>query len=227
MTSAPCASSASIPPVSAVPQTAVSMRTRCAGFAVQLETAQPEDRLVVLLSHHGLDTLTNTRTPHEGPAGSRLVGAAQLLELLHRFDNLVAWVNGHQHRNRVQPRPDPTGRTNGFWEITTSALMDWPCQARVIELADNGDGSLSVLCTMVDHDGIVQPDPSADWNGEWLAGMHRELAANEPWSGFGSGREGYPTDRNVDLRLPAPFDLRRVSEGSANQHLQSSPFPHR
>jgi metallophosphoesterase (TIGR03767 family) len=170
-------------------------------------TTGESDRLVVLFSHHGIDTLTNTRTPHHGPQGVRLVPAPELLELLHRFDNVVAWVNGHQHRNRVVPRADPANRSNGFWEVTTSSLMDWPCQTRVIELADNGDGTLSVLCTMVDHDGVVQPDPHAERTGGWLAGLHRELAGNEPWRGFGSGREGDPADRNVDLRLPAPFDL--------------------
>jgi metallophosphoesterase (TIGR03767 family) len=169
-----------------------------------VETGAP-DRLVVLFSHHGVETLTNTRTPPDASAGIRLVGAPQLLELLHRFDNVVAWINGHSHRNRVQPRPDPAGRTGGFWEITTSSLMDWPCQTRVIELADNGDGTLSVLCTMVDHDGIVVPDPHGERTGEWLAGLHRELAGNEPWRGFGSGREGVPLDRNVDLQLRAPF----------------------
>jgi metallophosphoesterase (TIGR03767 family) len=170
-------------------------------------TTGEQDRLVVLFSHHGIDTLTNTRTPHHGPQGVRLVAAPELLELLHRFDNVVAWVNGHQHRNRVVPRADPANRSNGFWEVTTSSLMDWPCQARVIELADNRDGTLSVLCTMVDHDGVVQPDPHGEQTGGWLAGLHRELASNEPWRGFGSGREGDPADRNVDLRLPAPFDL--------------------
>jgi hypothetical protein len=135
----------------------------------------------------------------------RLIGTPELLDLLHRFGNVVAWINGHSHRNRVQPRADPRARTGGFWEITTSSLMDWPCQTRVVELADNGDGTLSVLCTMVDHDGVVQPDPQAERSGEWLAGMHRELAGNEPRRGFGSGREGVPTDRNVDLRLPVPF----------------------
>jgi metallophosphoesterase (TIGR03767 family) len=170
-------------------------------------TTGEQDRLVVLFSHHGIDRLTNTRTPHRGPEGVRLVPAPELLELLHRFDNVVAWVNGHQHRNHVVPRADPANRSNGFWEITTSSLMDWPCQTRVIELADNGDGTLSVLCTMVDHDGVVQPDPRGERTGGWLAGVHRELAGNEPWRGFGSGREGEPADRNVDLRLPAPFDL--------------------
>jgi metallophosphoesterase (TIGR03767 family) len=170
-----------------------------------------DDRLVVLFSHHGLDTMTNTRELANAPAGSRLMGRDQLIDLLYRFDNIVAWVNGHLHRNRVTPRRDPLERTGGFWEITSSALMDWPCQTRLVELMDNGDGTLSLVCTMMDHDGVVRPERDLPWDGRWLAGLHRELAANEPWRGFGSverAARGTPGDRNVDLRLPAPFPLR-------------------
>jgi metallophosphoesterase (TIGR03767 family) len=173
------------------------------------------DRLVVVFSHHGIDTMTNRRGDHGGPDGVRLHGGPAVRELLHRFRNVVLWLNGHQHRNRVLARTDSSRRTNGFWEVTSSSLMDWPCQARVVELADNGDGTLSVLCTMVDHHGVVQPDPAAEPDGRWLAGMHRELAANEPWRGIGSGREGGTTDRNVDLRLRAPFRLDRLSPDSS------------
>ncbi len=128
------------------------------------------DRLVVLFSHHGIDTMTNTRRLPTGPGGSRLVGLPDLRDLLHRFGNVVAWVNGHAHSNRVTPRQDPLGRSGGFWEITSSALMDWPCQTRLVEIMDNADGTLSLICTMVDHDGTVRPDPGLPWTGRWLAG---------------------------------------------------------
>ena len=169
------------------------------------------DRLVVLFSHHGMDTMTNTRPATRmsppGLAGRRRVGGPELRDLLHRYGNVVAWLNGHTHRNRVTPRPDPAARNGGFWEISSSALMDWPCQARLVELLDNRDGTLSVVCTMVDHDGAVRPEPDTPWTGRWLAGMHRELACNEPWRGFTSTARGDFGDRNVDLRLPAPFPL--------------------
>jgi metallophosphoesterase (TIGR03767 family) len=170
-------------------------------------TTGRDDQLVVIMSHHGMDTMTNTRRLPDGPDGSRLVGGSELRGLLHRFGNVVAWVNGHTHLNRVTPRADPHGRTGGFWEITTSALVDWPCQARVVELADNGDGTLSLLCTMVDHGGDVRPEPDMQRTGPWLAGLHRELAGNEPWRGFAAGRGGSPADRNVDLRLTTPFSI--------------------
>ncbi len=165
------------------------------------------DRLVVLFSHHGIDTLTNTRWLPTGPHASRLVGRPELTDMLHRYGNVIAWVNGHAHLNRATPRADPLGRSGGFWEITSSSLMDWPCQARLVEVLDNRDGTLSLVCTMVDHDGAVRPEPDRPWTGQWLAGLHRELAGNEPWRGFTSLARGDLADRNVDLRLPAPFPL--------------------
>jgi 3',5'-cyclic AMP phosphodiesterase CpdA len=141
------------------------------------------DRYVVVLSHHGYDTLSN-------PRGQQRAGA--LLQLLLRFPNVVLWLNGHIHANRITERRDPQ-RAAGFWEVTTSSLVDWPCQGRLVELLKTNDGALVIGCTMLDHDG------------QGLAGLHRELAANVPGNGFDSARAGRPSDRNVILRLPAPF----------------------
>ncbi len=141
-----------------------------------------QDRLVVVLSHHGLDTLAN-------PRGEQ--GAGALLDLLHRFGNVVLWLNGHIHSNRITARRDPSGR--GFWEVTTSSLVDWPCQGRVVEIFAAAPGLLAIACTMVDHDGAS------------LAGTHRELAANVPFNGLDSRRAGETPDRNAILLLPAPF----------------------
>jgi hypothetical protein len=83
------------------------------------------------------------------------------------------------------------------------AIADWPVQARVIELVANGDRSLSIFGTLVDH--AAPPDP-ADAEGLWrLASIHRELAANDPHRGWDSPASGEATDRNVELVVPAPF----------------------
>jgi 3',5'-cyclic AMP phosphodiesterase CpdA len=147
----------------------------------QLEWLQEQlvgagDRYVILLSHHGYDTMWN-------PRGERR--ADELLTLLHRHSQVVLWLNGHIHANRITPR-------GTFWEVTTSSLVDWPCQTRLVELYRFGGDLLAILCTMVDHDGTG------------LAALHRELAANVPANGFGSWRSGSPGDRNVVLLLPDP-----------------------
>lgn len=162
------------------------------------------DRLVVVCSHHGLDTLTNDLAladPDGGDDLPRLLGS-QVRAILHRFPNVVLWLSGHTHEHHAIPRPGPDGGP-GFWEVSTGAIADWPVQARVVELVDNGDGSLSIVGTLVDHG--APPDP-ADADGLWrLASIHREVAANDPHRGWDSPAAGEATDRNVELILPFPY----------------------
>jgi metallophosphoesterase (TIGR03767 family) len=167
-----------------------------------------DDRLVVILSHHGLDSLTNRRSHPGGQVGSAHVAAAEVLAVLLRFGNVVLWLNGHIHANRVSPHADEGGSGGGFWEVTTSSLVDWPCQGRLVELIDTGSGNLAIACTMVDHDASINAEVDQPAG---LAALHRELAGNVPYSGFASGRAGSALDRNVILPLRAPFPLSRVA----------------
>ena len=170
----------------------------------EVRTGQ-DDRLVIVFSHHGTDTLDNSRGGHAGPDGEPLLGAG-LVSLLHRFPNVVLWLNGHTHTNTIRPRPDPADPARGFWEVTTCAVVDWPCQTRVVELLDHGE-YLSIVTTMVDHDTPAAPPLSLETSDD-LAALHRELAANVPWDV--SVMAGAATDRNVELRVAPPFPLKRL-----------------
>jgi metallophosphoesterase (TIGR03767 family) len=163
-----------------------------------------DDRLAVLFSHHGTGTLNNARGGHAGPDGEPMLGAAGLLAMLRRFPNVVLWLNGHTHTNAVRPHRGDAGR-GGFWEVTTCAVVDWPCQTRVVELLDHGD-HLSIVTTMVDHD--TPAVPSSLETTDDLAALHRELAANVPWDVCALA--GRAIDRNVELRLVPPFPLWRL-----------------
>lgn len=156
-----------------------------------------DDRLVVILSHHGSATL---RPRPAGPEGEPHPGGADIIALLHRFRNVVLWLNGHTHTNAVRARRDPNLPARGFWEVTTCSLMDWPCQARLVEFVDCGRW-LSIVCTMVDHDSPPAPRSLRSRHG--LAALHRELAANAPFAG--AWLAGKATDRNVELRITPPF----------------------
>ncbi|GAA0970141.1 TIGR03767 family metallophosphoesterase [Actinocorallia libanotica] len=153
------------------------------------------DRLFVLFSHHTIETLTN------GLGGGRVLGK-EIEELLLRFPNVVLWVNGHTHVNEVIPHRRKSGAKGGFWEISTAAHIDWPQQSRILELADNRDGTLSVFATVLDSAAPASHGNRLD-DPDRLASLSRELSAND-WQPHldGSGR---PEDRNVELLLPAPF----------------------
>jgi hypothetical protein len=143
-----------------------------------------------------------------GETGPRVLGP-QVQSLLLQFPNVIAWVNGHTHINQVTgfARPSNSPFAGGFWEVNTASHIDWPQQSRLVEVADNRDGTLSVIATIVDtaappsYGGNVA-DPLS------LASLSRELGIND-WqapapSGVADGRRGTVLDRNVELIVPAP-----------------------
>lgn len=160
--------------------------------------------LVILFSHHNSQTLDNV-FPYEGPLAhlTDRKRIADFEKLMHRFPNAVLWLNGHTHYPRVFAHADPSGKTPGFWEINTPSLIDFPQMARLVELVDNGNGTLSIFGTLVDHAGPADPAEAKDILR--LAAISRQLAANDPLLNM-SNQVGTPGDRNVELLLRSPLD---------------------
>jgi metallophosphoesterase (TIGR03767 family) len=162
--------------------------------------ADSPTKLLVFSSHHASWTMENDR------GGNRVLNAELVTELL-AHDNVVAWVNGHTHDNNVVPHTRQGG--GGFWEINTASHIDWPQQSRLIEIANNGDGTLSIFTTMVDHAANLAMPKKFDTPLQ-LAAMSRLLAANDPGVATDTGardvekRRGRVWDRNVELILGAP-----------------------
>ncbi|MGH9243820.1 MAG: TIGR03767 family metallophosphoesterase [Acidimicrobiales bacterium] len=165
------------------------------------------DHVVVLFSHHNLYTLDNVLPDLRFPLEARL-GFDALRALLARFPNVIAWVNGHSHVNRITPVPDASGRTGGFWEISTAAHVDYPEHARVVEIVDNCDGTLSIFCVLLEHAAPPGTSPD-DYSTLGLAAISRELAANDPQLDS-AAHLGAPTDLNVELLIRSPFDASGV-----------------
>ena len=176
----------------------------------QLEavTGPGRDRLVVVFSHHSIGSMSNSiPVGSDDPAdwGPRVLGE-EVEALLHEYPNVVLWVNGHTHRNQVFARTRPGG--GGFWEVNTAAHIDFPCQARLMEVVDNRDGTLSIFATVVDAD-VPLLGPSSVGDGTSVAdlgALARELSAND-WQSDGAERAGEVEDRNVELLVAAPFAL--------------------
>jgi len=199
-----------------------------------LQEATAADQLVVIFSHHAISSLTanvpdEAAPPCTGPdphghdanpgcdvdprLSTPIHLGPEMVELLHRFPNVIAWVAGHSHVNDVTPYPDPSGNGHGFWSIRVAAEADWPQQARLLQIFDNHDGTLSIFGTIVDHaSGATAPVSGSDaatMTPEELASVGRTLSYNDAQTG---GRacepepcgEGGPDDRNVELLVDDP-----------------------
>jgi metallophosphoesterase (TIGR03767 family) len=157
---------------------------------LQNELDAVTDQLVIAASHHPSWSF------HDAD------NAQAVVDLFASHPSFVAWVNGHTHKNNVHAHPAQGG--GGFWEINTCAHIDWPIQSRIVEVADNHDGTVSIFTTMVDHSAPLNPGRYDSTMK--LAGLARAMAANDLDHRV-PDRRGKRRDRNVELLLPAPAFL--------------------
>ncbi len=183
------------------------------------------DRLIVLFSHHSSVTLRNPGGDPEGQPFHCFRKTDQpecaegegLKNLLHRFPNVVAWVNGHEHNNAVRAFPAPGNKdpARGFWEVNTAAHIDWPQQSRLIEIAwapgrGGAADTVFVYGTIVDHGALPDPDREAQSVAGYLSSVSRVEAYYDACVREGQAKceaAGRRKDRNVKLVIKAPFDL--------------------
>ncbi|MFD3451043.1 TIGR03767 family metallophosphoesterase [Streptomyces sp. NPDC058691] len=145
---------------------------------------------VLVFSHHPSWAMTNMVRDPARPTEKRH-GGEELVALLKRHRNVAAWINGHSHMNKIVPH-------GSFWEVSTASHVDYPQLARVVELTDNHDGTLSLHCTLVESAAPHRTDFS-DLSQTGLAALYRELSFNAP--GSRSDLSGAAGDRNVELLL--------------------------
>ncbi|MEJ7636150.1 TIGR03767 family metallophosphoesterase [Aeromicrobium sp.] len=163
--------------------------------------AASTDKYVFVFSHHTSKTMTNPLVVTGLDLNPRVLGD-QVVATLLASKNVVAWVNGHTHRNEVTAHPSVSGQS-GFWEINSASHVDFPQQSRLIELVDNRDGTLSIFTTMVDHAAPASHGGSLV-DSVRLASLGRELSANDPQQ-RDSAQEGSLDDRNTELLLKNPL----------------------
>jgi metallophosphoesterase (TIGR03768 family) len=91
---------------------------------------------------------------------------AQMIATLHQYPNLLMFMAGHRHMNTVtpQPSPDPAHPENGFWEVETPSLRDFPQQFRTWQILRNSDNTISIVTTDVDPQ-VEEGSPAWDSRG--------------------------------------------------------------
>jgi len=172
----------------------------------ELDSGQAEGKLMIIAAHIPIGV---------EPAGSMMgwnpaapLSEAQLISKLHEYPNLILWIAGHRHINKVTAlkSPDAARPELGFWEIETSSLRDFPQQLRTFDIVRNSDNTVSIFATDVDpavKDGslaamsrtyavatnqifniTLDPKPTGSYNAEFVKQLTPEM--QEKLSNMGS-----------------------------------------
>lgn len=158
------------------------------------------DELVVVFSHHTSTTMNATPPNPETPGQAQYDGR-RLAAVLAMHPNVIAWVNGHTHTNTMTAHRGADARHH-FWEINTASHVDFPQLARIIEVTDNRDGTLSLFTPMIEADAPYTANED-DLSATGLASLYRELGYNDIHRE--AARMGKPADRNCELLLTHPL----------------------
>ena len=101
----------------------------------------------------GVDTCMDWFDNSDNPTSMQnAVDLAGLIAELQSHPNLILWMAGHRHYNIVKAffTDNAAAPERGFWHVETSALRDFPQQARLFEINLNSDYTISIMITNVD-----------------------------------------------------------------------------
>jgi metallophosphoesterase (TIGR03768 family) len=114
----------------------------------QLQDGQKEDKLMIIAAHVpiGVEKIGS-------PIGwSDSLAQLEILTELQKYPNFILWVAGHRHVDKVNAflSTDNEKPENGFWEVETRSLREFPQQFRTFDIKWNGDNTVSIFATDVD-----------------------------------------------------------------------------
>ena len=116
----------------------------------ELDRGQAEGKLMVVAAHIPIGI--NDPNPELGWDPNAPLSEATLIAKLHTYPNLILWVAGHRHLNKVTAlkSPDAAHSELGFWEVETPSLREFPQQIRTFEIVRNSNNTVSIFATDVD-----------------------------------------------------------------------------
>ena len=160
----------------------------------ELDRAVRDGVLVMLASHHATTAIDNFAGISTSQVDPEAIPPRELEQTVARYPNVIAWLVGHEHKHRVRAIRGADAEHPGYWEIETGAVADWPAQVRAMEVVDNGNGTLSILGTLIDY--AAQ---------SCMERRYRRLALMDFQSGWGIESPATAQDRNVELIVPMPM----------------------
>lgn len=162
------------------------------------------------------------------PDYKNAVDLAGLVKTLHDTPNLLMWIAGHRHLNVVKafPSPDPSRPEQGFWQVETSSLRDFPQQFRTFEIYLNADDTVSVEAVNVDV-AAAEGTPAAQARKYAIAAQQivgHDKQVNAPNLATAAGRGTHPIP-SMDPTRPQSDDPKATDPTIRFVDLSTAPKP--
>lgn len=128
----------------------------------ELEDGQAAGQLMIIAAHVPIGVEYTDTEAMSDPANKlsyvgwsntlSYVTQTALIAKLQEYPNLLMWIAGHRHYNTVKAfaSNDSAHPENGFWQVETSSLRDFPQQFRTFQINLNSDYTVSIVATDVD-----------------------------------------------------------------------------
>ncbi|HEX7665556.1 MAG TPA: metallophosphoesterase, partial [Polyangiaceae bacterium] len=139
-----------------------------------LAQAKTDGKMVIIASHHPSSSFGDG-TGLGGTQQADAVLGPEWNQLLVDNPQVIAHFAGHTHQHKITYYGTPG--TNGYWELQTSAIADFPHQFRVMEIWDEDNGMISIRS--IAGDFSTDGDPVAeqakvlgmlDFDTAWVTG---------------------------------------------------------
>ncbi|MEI6122867.1 MAG: TIGR03768 family metallophosphoesterase [Bacteroidota bacterium] len=116
----------------------------------QLKAGQQANQLMIISAHIPIGVLPES--PMDWNVAPGYSSETNLIEQLKLFPNLILWVAGHRHLNTITAfaSTDMNHPENGFWQVETKSLREFPEQFRTFDIVLNSDNTISIITTDVD-----------------------------------------------------------------------------
>ena len=169
----------------------------------ELAGGQARNQLMIIASHIpiGVSAIGSKMEWWSGdgnmkPGFEPAVSLEDLVATLQQATNLLLWIAGHRHLNVVKAFPAPDGRPpeQGFWQVETSSLRDFPQQFRTFDIVLNSDDTVSILSLNVDP-AVAAGTPAAQSRSFAVATQQiiaNDLRHNTPNLATAGGRGTVP-----------------------------------
>jgi metallophosphoesterase (TIGR03768 family) len=173
----------------------------------ELTDGNTAGQLMIIAAHVPIGVQPNGSQMEWWENPQNAVTLPNLIVELQRHPNLLMWIAGHRHLNTVKAfvSTDPTHPENGFWQVETSSLRDYPQQFRNFEIYLNHDYTISIVTTNVDP-AVNEGTPAA--KSRKYAVATQQIAGNDLSPNLKAADPtvpGYPsvTDPTIKSMLPS------------------------